>query len=101
MSKTHARARKFGNVTLHVDRSNICPLLGRKACIGMKILSYLDNDLMNKPDTGGSKVYTLSTGCPLTKEKLVSKYPNVFGEGVGRVEDEYHIPLNPQIDPVE
>ena len=84
-----------------VDQSNIRPLLGRKACIGMKILSYLDNDLMNKPDTGGSNVYTLSTGCPLTKEKLVSKYPNVFGEGVGRVEGEYLIRHNPQIDQVQ
>ena len=26
-----------------VDRMDIRPLLGRKACLGMKIVSYLDN----------------------------------------------------------
>ena len=70
-------------------------------CIGINIVSYLDNDMMNKPDTGGSEVYTLSTGSPLTKEKLINKYPTVFGEGVGRLQGEYHIRLNPQIDPVQ
>ena len=30
-----------------VDKSNIRPLLGRKACLGMKIVAYLDNDKLN------------------------------------------------------
>ena len=34
-----------------VDCDNIRPLLGRKACIGMNIITYLDNDTINKPDT--------------------------------------------------
>ena len=29
-----------------VDQSNISTVLGRKACVGMKIISYLDNDMM-------------------------------------------------------
>ena len=57
--------------------------------------------MMNKPDTGGSEVYTVSIGSPLMKEKLINKYPTVFGEGVGRLQGEYHIRLNPQIDPVQ
>ena len=84
-----------------VDQSNVRPLLGRKACVGMKIVSYLDNDMMNKPNTSGSEVYTLSTDGPLTKEKLVNKYPKVFGKGVGCLEGEYHIRLNAQVDPVQ
>ena len=40
-----------------VDRSDIRPLLGRKACIGMKIVTYLDNDKLNKPNTGNAPVY--------------------------------------------
>ena len=67
----------------------------------MKIVSYLDNDMMNKPNTSGSEVYTLSTDGPLTKEKLVNKYPKVFGEGIGCLEGEYHIRLNAQVDPVQ
>ena len=67
----------------------------------MKIVSYLDNDMMNKPNTSGSEVYTLSTDRPLTKEKLVNKYPKVFDEGVGCLEGEYHIRLNAQVDPVQ
>ena len=46
----------------------------------MKIVSYLDNDKMNKPDTDGSEEYTLSATRPLTKDQLISKYPSVFGE---------------------
>ena len=84
-----------------VDVSNIRPLLGRKACLTMKIVSYLDNDMMNKPNTDGSEVYTLSSSGPLTKDKLINKYPKVFGEGVGCLEGEYHIHLNADIDPVQ
>lgn len=49
-------------------------MLGRKACLGMKIVSYLDNDMINKPNTDGSEVYTGSSSGPLTKDKLISKY---------------------------
>ena len=62
----------------------------------MKIVSYLDNDMMNKPNSSGLEVYT-----QLTKEKLVNKYPKVFGEGVGCLEGEYHIRLIAQVDPVQ
>ena len=85
-----------------VDKSNIRPLLGRKACLGMKIIAYLDNDKLNKPITGSSEVCALNSGkSPLTKEQLIQKYPQVFSEGVGRLESEYHIRLDSQIDPVQ
>ena len=82
-----------------IDRCNIRPLLGR-ACVGMKIVAYLDNDKLNKSSTGTSEVYALSSGnSPLTQEQLIQKYPKVFSEGVGWLESEYHIRLNSQIDP--
>lgn len=55
-----------------VDKCNISPLLGRKACLGMKIVAYLDNDELNKPSTGTSKVKALNSGSsPLTQEQPV------------------------------
>ena len=67
-----------------VDKNNIRPLLGRKACLGMKIVAYHDNGKLNKPITGDGEVCALSIGkSPLTKEQLIQKYPQVFSEGVG------------------
>jgi len=42
-----------------VDSTNIRPLLGRKACLGIKIVSYLDNDKINKPNTKDVVVFAL------------------------------------------
>ena len=54
-----------------VDRPDIGPLLGQKAWVGMKIVSYLDNDKINKPETGGAPVYALEEGKPLSIQQLV------------------------------
>ena len=35
-----------------VDSNDIRPILGRKACTGMGILVYRDNDHLNRPETG-------------------------------------------------
>ena len=71
--------------------------------MGIKIVAYLDNDQLNKPITGNSEVYALSSSSksPLTQEQLIQKYPKVFSEEVGRLESEYHIRLDSQIDPVQ
>ena len=84
-----------------VSHSNVRPLLGRKACLHMKIVSYLDNDMLHKPETDGSEVFTLTTSRPWTIDTLLSKYPNVFGEGIGCLEGEYHIRLDPEAVPVQ
>ena len=44
-----------------VDSTEIRPLLGRKACIEMKIIKYMDNDELRKPNTGSFPVYTLDS----------------------------------------
>ena len=84
-----------------VDSSNIRPLLGRKACLGMKIVSYLYNDELYKPNVGDSTVYTLSEDILVSKEVLAKYYPKVFNMGVGKLEGEYHIRLDPNINSVK
>lgn len=48
----------------------IRPLLGRKACLGTKIVAYLDNDHLNKPNTAEAEVYLVHNGeSPVAKER--------------------------------
>ena len=68
----------------------------------MNIVTYLDNDQLNKPNIGDSEVNAVSTkGGPMTKEQLFKKFPKVFGPGVGCLKGEYHIRLDPQCSPVQ
>ena len=84
-----------------VDSPKIRPLLGRKACLGMKIITYLDNDAIRRPVTGGAPVYALETQGPVTIEQFVKEHPAVFGPGVGRLEGKYHIVLDESVPPVQ
>ena len=59
----------------------------------MNIVAYLDNDQLNKPNTGKAEVYTVEDeGTPVTKEQLVQKYPSVFSDEVGLLEGDSHPP---------
>lgn len=63
-----------------VDNEDIRPILGRKACIGMGILVYQDNDHLNKPEMGNAPVYAVQTQATvLSKEELVTKFKGVQG----------------------
>ena len=91
-----------------VDSKAVRPLLGHKACVGMKIIKYHDNDEINKPLTGSAQVYSIESKpkqtAPrgsLTKEALFKKYPEVFGEGVGKLPGEHHIRMDPTVEPVQ
>lgn len=57
------------------------PLMRWKACIGMKIVSYLDNDAMNPPTTTARKE-TVFVVNPDPVEALKQKYSTVFAEGI-------------------
>ena len=76
-----------------IDSEGIWPLLGRKACVGMKIITYLDNNDMNKPDTTGAAVFAEEIMPYTSKEQL---HPIVFSQGVGKLERHYHI--RPSLD---
>ena len=84
-----------------VDRNDIRPILGRKACLGLKIVAYLDNDQLNKPDTSGAAIYAVETPSPMSTEQFIKKHPKVFSDGVGLLEGNYHIRLDTSIDPVQ
>ena len=84
-----------------VNNEDIRPILGRKACVGMGILEYHDNDLLNKPETGDAPLYAVKTqDAVLSKEEFVAKFPKVFSDGVGKLE-EYKIRLDPTVQPVQ
>ena len=42
-----------------MDSEEIRPILGIKSCLAMNIIQCKDNDLLNKPETGGSSVYAI------------------------------------------
>jgi len=77
------------------------PLLGWKVCLGMRIIAYLDNDELHKPDTGDAPVYALDEPGLVFTEELLSKYPKVFGPGVRLLEGKYCIVLDESIAPVQ
>ncbi len=64
-----------------VDRDDIRPLLGRKACIGMKIVSYLNNDAINKPVTGSAPVYAVENAALVLPDPLLKKHRQVQAWG--------------------
>ena len=88
-----------------VDYKDIRPILGRKACIGMNIVKYTDNDAINKPTTRNASVHSvddnLNGGTCMSKESLLNQFPDVFAEEVGQLDGEYHIKINPSVSPVQ
>lgn len=79
--------------------TNIRPLLGRGACLNMNVVTHLDNDKLNKPDTQDAEVFVIE-GTTLPLQQLVQKFPRVFKQGVGRLAGEYHIRLKNNVTPV-
>lgn len=85
-----------------MDNEDIRPILGIKSCLAMNIIQYKDNDLLNKPETGISLVYAVEDQpSPVTKEGLMLKFPDVFGDGLGQLDGEYKIRLDENVPPVQ
>ena len=57
----------------------------------MGIMSYLDNDHLNKPQTLGAPVHSVAEPRPLTAEEIMEKYSTVFSEVVGLQEGKREI----------
>ena len=63
----------------------------------MRIIKYMDNDELNKPETGRAPVYSVeSNKQPVNKETLLNKDPEVSSEGVGERVGEHK-----SVDPVQ
>ena len=73
-----------------VNSTNIRPLVGRRACLQMRLVSYLDNDQLNKPDMGNLPVFAVYVKVADTVDQLIKQYPEVFGPGIGQLDGEYH-----------
>ena len=63
-----------------VNCTNIYPLLGQKACLNMKIVAYLDKDVLYKPHIGQATVFSLEPTSTVSQQQLIKKY---LKEGVG------------------
>ena len=85
-----------------IVEADVRPLLGRKVCTCMKLFKVLDSDGINRPVTGDRPVFAVrDADDPLTKEQLVSRFPNVFADSIGKLDGNYHIRLDPGVDPVQ
>ena len=67
---------------------------------GINDCDNLDNDQLNKPIIGNSTIYTVDSSDPISTKQFIMKHPKVFSEGVGLLDDIYHIRLDPSIYPV-
>ena len=70
-----------------IVEADVRPLLGRKVCTYMKLFKVLDSDGINRPVTGDRPVFAVrDADDPLTKEQLVSRFPNVFAGSIGKLD---------------
>ena len=77
-------------------------MFGRRACIGMHFIKYHDNDAVNKPETSTVPVYYVNNApIAITKESLITRFPNVFEDGVGLLAGKHHINLDATVDAVQ
>ncbi|KAK2570249.1 hypothetical protein P5673_005029 [Acropora cervicornis] len=81
-----------------VESRRCRPILGKSACEGMGVVEIKDSDAIWRPHTSGGQVFSvedvMSSSKPLTKEQVIEMFPDVFDEGLGLLEGEYHIRLN-------
>ena len=83
-----------------VDSDKIRPILGRKACVGMKLIQYTDNDALHKPATRDAQVYAVE-GALISRAAITEKSATVFGDGISELEGEHRIRLDDAFDPIQ
>ena len=86
-----------------VDSKKVRPILGRKVCLGMNIIQYLDNDQLNRPQEFDGEAYThnVLASSPVSADQLIKSFPRVFANGIGALAGEYHMVLNESARPVQ
>ena len=79
-----------------VDSKKVRSILDRKACLGMNIIQYLDNDQLNRPQESDGEVYTndVPASSPISADQLIKSFPRVFADGVGALAGEYQMVLD-------
>ena len=94
-----------------VDNESIRPILGRRACIGLNIIQYTDNDELTRPRTNGAAVFSteevINKQIPQPPVKLqsvedvIGAFPEVFAKVTGAMQGEYTIRLDRNAQPVQ
>ena len=88
-----------------VESKRCRPILRKVACVGMGVVDIKDSDAIHQPDTSGGEVFSvqdvMSSSRPPTKEQIIEMFPDVFDEGLGLLEGEYHIRLNDSARPIQ
>ena len=85
-----------------VDSHDVRPILGRRACLGMNIIKYTDNDAIYKPSTGSAPVYVLENhGEGMSQDNLLKHFPGIFADEVWQLDGEYHIKVDATGEPVQ
>ena len=71
----------------------------------MGVVEIKDSNAIWRPHPSGGQVFSvedvMSSSKPLTKEQVIEMFPDVFDEGLGLLEGEYHIRLNNSTKPVQ
>ena len=84
-----------------VESKRCCPILGKSACEGMGVVEIKDSDAIRRPDTSGGQVFSVQDVMPPSKEQVMDMFPDVFDEGLGLLEGEYHIRLSDSARPIQ
>ena len=86
-----------------VDSKKVRPILGRKVCLGMNIVQYLDKDQLNRRQEFDGEAYThnVLASSPVSADQLIKSFPRVFANGIGALAGEYHMVLNESARPVQ
>ena len=76
-----------------VESKRVRPILVIKVCLGMNIITHLDNDQLNRPQASDGEVYThdVPATSPVSAYQLFKRFPRVFTDGVGALAGEYHM----------
>ena len=77
-----------------VNNPSIRPLIERRPYLQTKLMSYLNNDELNRPNTGNLPVYALEMKMASNKDLVLRQYPKVFGSGIGGLQGKYHIQVD-------
>ncbi len=85
-----------------IENTHVRPLLGRRACLGMKVVQYTDNDLLYAPAISSGEVYAVHDGkTPIVVNDLMQCFSKAFADGPGTLEGYHHIKLDPRVEPVQ
>lgn len=78
--------------------------LRQTACEGMGVVEIKDSNAIRRPDISGGEVFpvhaAISGSKILSKDQVISMFPDVFDHGIGVLEGEYHIRLDGSVKPV-